>query len=269
MATDSFLKRFIHGWILSASLAVAGGVHAEVVLHGAGTRLDGNMEITSSLGESRGNNLFHSFSVFNVLTGESVVFSGQDNIRNVISRVTGGTSDITGLKASVIDGPVTLAIPGANLYFINPNGVIFGENGSINATGSVYLSTADVVRLADGGNFYADPAQNSVLTTADPVAFGFLSATPAPIELNGPWLGAPVTPSPVPPGKTFALVAGDIDIRDGAYGSAVILAPGATVSLASVASAGDAISGAGAVDLSGFQMLDKSGSPAAAEATST
>lgn len=255
VATDSFTKRFIHGWTLAAALAAAGGVHAEVVLDGPGTRLDGNIAITANLGESRGGNLFHSFSVFNVLTGESVVFSGPDTIRNVISRVTGGTSNLTGLKASVIDGPVSLAIPGANFYFINPNGVIFGEYGSIDATGSVYLGTADVVRLADGGSFYADPAQNSVLTTADPVAFGFLTGSPAPIELNGPWLGDPYTPSPVPPGKTFALVAGDIDIHDGAFGYAAILAPGATVSLASVASAGDAILGAGAVDLSGFPSL--------------
>ena len=255
MATDSFTKRFIHGWVLSASLAVAGGAHAEVVLHGSGTLLTGNIEITASLGETRGSNLFHSFSVFNVLTGESAVFSGPNSINNVISRVTGGTSDITGLKASLIDGPVSLAIPGANFYFINPNGVIFGENGSINATGSVYLSTADVVRLADGGSFYADPAKSSVLTMADPVAFGFLTANPAPIELNGPWLGAPYTASPVPPGKTFALVAGDIDIRAGEFGGSAIVAPGATVSLVSVASAGDVALGAGAPDLSGFPAL--------------
>ncbi len=247
-ATDSFSKRFIRGWALAAALAAAGSVHAEVVLDGPGTRLDGNIAITANLGESRGGNLFHSFSVFNVLTGESVVFSGPDTIRNVISRVTGGTSDLTGLKASVIDGPVSLAIPGANFYFINPNGVIFGENGSINATGSVYLGTADVVRLADGGSFYADPAQNSVLTTADPVAFGFLSDIPAPIELNGPYLG-------VEPGKTFALVAGDIDIGAGASYPTAIVAPGATVSLASVASRGDALLGAGPVDLSGFSSL--------------
>jgi len=248
VATDSFTKRFLHGWVLSASLAVAVVTHAEVVLNGSGQPLTGNIEIASDMGATRGSNLFHSFSVFNVLTGESVVFSGPDTIRNVISRVTGGTSDITGLKASVIDGPVSLVIPGANFYFINPNGVIFGEYGSIDATGSVYLGTADVVRLADGGSFYADPARNSVLTTADPVAFGFLTASPAPIELNGPYLA-------VPPGKTFALVAGDIDIGAGASYATAIVAPGATVSLASVASAGDARLGPGAVDLSGFPAL--------------
>lgn len=244
--------------VLVVLMALASGARSEVVLHGSGSRLEGNIEIGASLGEVRGSNLFHSFSVFNVLTGENAVFTGSDSIRNVISRVTGGTSDITGLKASIIDGPVSVAIPGANFYFINPNGVILAESGSIDASGSIYIGTADVVRLADGGAFYADPAQASVLTTADPAAFGFLTSSPSPVELNGPWLGAPYTPSPVLPGKTFALVGGDIEIRAGAFGGAAIVAPGATFSLASVASAGDAVlasGGNGSVDLSAIPAL--------------
>lgn len=257
LTTSSSTKRSIYGWALMAALVAMEDTHAEVVLQNSGMRLEGNIAITENLGDTRGGNLFHSFSVFNVLNGESAVFSGPNTIRNVISRVTGETSNLTGLKASIIDGPVSLTIPGANFYFINPNGIIFGEYGSIDATGSVYLGTADVVRFADGGSFYADPGQNSVLTTADPVAFGFLSENPAAIELNGPWMGAPYTSSPVPPGKTFALVAGDIDIRAGAFGGTAIIAPGATVSLASVASAGDAVLGSGAADLSAFTSLGK------------
>jgi filamentous hemagglutinin family protein len=238
-------------------LLVAGAVQAEVVFHGSGATLPGGeMVIEPSRGETRGNNLFHSFRVFNVLGGDAAVFVGPDGIRNVISRVTGGTSEITGLKASIIDGPLVVTIPGANFYLINPNGVIVGANGFFDVTGSVYLSTADAIKLGDGGVFYADPAKNSVLTTADPVAFGFLSPAPAPITLDGPWLGAPYTPAPVPPGKTFALVGGDIVIQAGIFGGAAIVAPGATVSLVSVASAGDAILGAGgAFDVGGFATL--------------
>ncbi len=243
------------GW-MAAVLAMAGGAHGEAVFTGSGAVLSGNIAVDATRGVVRGGNLFHSFSVFNVLTGETAVFTGPPEIRNVISRVTGGTSDITGLKSSLIDGPLSVAISGANFYFINPNGVVIGENGAFNVSGSVFLSTADSLRLADGGVFHADAAKNSVLTTADPVAFGFLSATPAPITLNGPWLGAPYTPAPVLPGKTFALVGGDIVIQAGAYGNAAIVAPGATVSLASVASAGEALIGAGGVlDLSGFATL--------------
>ncbi|MCB2006113.1 MAG: filamentous hemagglutinin N-terminal domain-containing protein, partial [Rhodoferax sp.] len=245
------------GWLLAAALASTGSLHAEIVFHGSGTTLPGaEMVIEASRGETRGSNLFHSFSVFNVLGGDAAVFVGPNGIRNVISRVTGGTSEITGLKASIIDGPLVVTIPGANFYFINPNGIILGANGFFDVSGSVYLSTADSVKLGESGVLFADPSKNSVLSTADPVAFGFLSPTPAPITLDGPWLGAPYTPAPVPAGKTFALVGGDILIQAGIFGGAAIVAPGATVSLASVASAGDARIGAGgAIDVSGFATL--------------
>ena len=242
--------------------AAAGATRAEAVFTGSGDKIEGNMAVDASRGVTRGTNLFHSFSVFNVLTGESAVFAGPNGIRNVISRVTGGTSDITGLKSTLIDGPLSVAIPGANFFFINPNGVVIGANGSFSATGSIYLSTADSLRLADGGVFHADPAKNSVLTTADPVAFGFLSANPAPITLNGPWLGAPYSATPVPPGKTFALVGGPIelgsafDVATQQFFNTAIVAPGATVSLVSVASAGEAVLlGAGAIDVSSFTTL--------------
>lgn len=238
-------------------LAMAGGLHAEVVFTGPGATLPGGeMVIEPSRGQTRGSNLFHSFSVFNVLGGDAAVFVGPDGIRNVISRVTGGTSEITGLKASIIDGPLVVTIPGANFYFINPNGIIIGANGFFDVSGSVYLSTADAIKLGENGVYFADPAGNSILTAADPVAFGFLSPAPAPITVDGAWLGAPYTPSPVPPGKTFALVGGDITIQAGIFGGAAIVAPGATVSLASVASAGDALLGPnGAIDLGGFATL--------------
>jgi haemagglutination activity domain. len=64
-------------WILLAMLATVGSVRAEVVLPGGGAPLTGNIEITQGMGTTQGGNLFHSFSVFNVLTGESVFFRGQ------------------------------------------------------------------------------------------------------------------------------------------------------------------------------------------------
>jgi len=255
MESRPFETKVAGRWLCALLLTSAFTAHGEVVFVGSGVTLSGDMAIGAAQGTTRGGNLFHSFSVFNVLGGESAVFQGPVGIRNVISRVTGGTSDITGLKSSLIDGPLSVAIPGANFYFINPNGVVIGANGSFQTSGSVYISTADSLRLADGGVFHADPARNSVLTTADPVAFGFLSATPAPITLDGPWLGPPYTPAPVLPGKTFALIGGDIVIQAGIFGGAAIVAPGATVSLASVASAGEALLGPGAIDVSGFATL--------------
>lgn len=243
--------------LLATGLLMTAVAQAEVVFSGSGATLSGDMAIDAAQGVQRGGNLFHSFRVFNVLGGERAQFDGPGGIRNVIARVTGGTSEITGLKSSLIDGPLVLAIPGASFYFINPNGVVFAENGFIDATGSVFVSTADSLRLADGGVFHADATKASVLTTADPVAFGFLSASPAPIMLQGPWMGAPYTPAPVPAGSTLALIGGAIDIVAGGFGNAAIVAPGASVLLASVAAAGEVLLTAGGVDVGALEALGR------------
>ena len=171
----------------------AGASHGEATFTGSGASISGDMAIDAAQGVVRGGNVFYSFSVFNIGRLESAVFTGPVDIRNVISRVTGTGS-------SLIDGPLSVAIPGANFFFINPNGVMFGAGASINVDGSAYFSTANSLRLADGGVFHADAAKASVLTSAEPVAFGFLSANPAPISVDGAQLF-----SPVPPGKTFAM----------------------------------------------------------------
>ncbi|MBI3989151.1 MAG: hypothetical protein HY347_06000 [candidate division NC10 bacterium] len=70
------------------------------------------------------------------------------------------------------------------------------------------MSTADFLRLADGGIFYATLAQGSVLTAAPPAAFGFLSGNPAGMAIQESVLQ-------VPEGKTLSVVAGDVQIRGG------------------------------------------------------
>ncbi|MGB0910984.1 MAG: filamentous hemagglutinin N-terminal domain-containing protein [Nitrospirales bacterium] len=131
--------------------------------------------ITQDLGRTVGNNLFHSFSEFSVQPDKSATFTGQDSIANIVSRVTGSNvSQIDGLLASTIDN--------ANLYLLNPNGVIFGENAQLDINGSFYTSNADIIRLGDDGLFYASLDESSVLTAAPPEAFGFLSSTSAIID---------------------------------------------------------------------------------------
>src|SRR5262249_31555911 len=132
----------------------------------------------------KGNNLFHSFSVFNILRQgtqqasglfvpqqESVTFTSPTTpggiaipITNVINRVTGSSSTFPLLKSSLIDGPLNSQIPGANFWFINPNGIIFGSNAVLPTTGSFHASTADYIRLADGNIFAATPSSSEVLT---------------------------------------------------------------------------------------------------------
>ena len=81
----------------------------------------GQIEIGADLGSRRGDNLFHSFEKFGIATGQTATFTGPGDIRNVISRVTGG-------EVSNIDGTLASKVGQADLYFLNPAGVMFGPN---------------------------------------------------------------------------------------------------------------------------------------------
>jgi len=208
--------------------------HAEVTLDGSlgpsgavgpGTLPDGTSTtylITDNLGTQVGGNLFHSFGKFNVDTNESATFTGPNSINNIIGRVTGGTQ-------SWIDGLLRSTIDGANLFLLNPAGMFFGPNATLNVKGSFHVSTADYLRFDDGERFYVNPAENSVLTVAPPQAFGFLSESPTRISIQESLLE-------VPEGETLSVVSGNIEIVGG-----TLRAPSGRLSLASVASSGEVI----------------------------
>src|SRR3954464_10213615 len=125
------------------------------------------VEIGANLGTRTGDNLFHSFEKFGIATGQSVTFTGPGTIRNVISRVTGG-------EVSNIDGTLRSTVGQADLYFLNPAGVIFGPNDQLDEPDSVHSSPAHELRLANGERFSALDKTGSGLTVAAPEAFGFL-----------------------------------------------------------------------------------------------
>lgn len=250
-------RRSLPVLLASASLVVSSlaPIQAEVVLSN-GTTLTGTITIDGNAGQTKGHNLFHTFSVFNILPAgpstsgmnvpaqESVTFTPPTAggtpvpITNVISRVTGGTSAYTLEKSSLIDGPLSSsAITGANFWFINPNGVIFGDNAVLDVGGSFYASTADYIKLSDGTIFAANPAAGELLTSAPPSAFGFLTNKPAAITVGS----AAFNVLAVPVGKTISLVGGTINIgRPDGSALALVAAPGGRLNLVSVASMGEA-----------------------------
>jgi filamentous hemagglutinin family protein len=190
------------GPLLLTALLAAGPVQAQIVTDGSvGPKVSlrgGEIKIGADLGTQRGDNLFHSFEKFGIATGQTATFTGPGTIKNVISRVTGG-------EVSNIDGTLASTVGQADLYFLNPAGVMFGPNATLDVPGSLHVSTAHELRFADGARFSALDKTGSGLTVAPPEAFGFLDRPPGRIGIEYSQLK-------VPTGRTVSLVGGDLDI---------------------------------------------------------
>jgi filamentous hemagglutinin family protein len=110
-------------------------------------------------GATRGTYLFHSFSEFNVGDGQQVYFSDPAGIETILTRVTGNNvSNILGTLG--VDGP-------ANLFLLNPRGVVFGPNARLDIAGSFVVSTGDRFTFPDGTEFSATNPQAPPLLTVN------------------------------------------------------------------------------------------------------
>ncbi len=160
------------GSLLGSLGQALGQVTVDTSFGNAGALSGPNFQIPDSLGKTIGSNLFHSFGEFNLQTGESATFTGPDSIHNILGRVTGD-------GVSSIDGLIRSEIAGANLYLLNPNGFLFGENAKVDVDGAFTISSRDRINLGKDGAFLARQPDKSVLTASPPQAFGFLGGNPA------------------------------------------------------------------------------------------
>lgn len=157
-------------------------------------------------GATRGANLFHSFEQFSVPTGGTAFFNNAASIQNIISRVTGGS-------VSNIDG-LLKANGAANLFLINPSGIIFGPNASLNIGGSFVGSTASSIKFADGTQFSViSPQTTPLLTVNVPIGLQF-GGNPGSIRNLSQAINSRgnIVGLQVPIGKTLALVGGDVQL---------------------------------------------------------
>ncbi|NEZ60131.1 filamentous hemagglutinin N-terminal domain-containing protein [Leptolyngbyaceae cyanobacterium CCMR0081] len=130
-------------------------------------------------GATRGVNLFHSFLEFNVDEGQRVYFANPVGIESILSRVTGeNPSNIFGLLG--VDG-------GADLFLLNPNGIVFGEGANFDIEGSFYGTTGDAIGLGEDGVFSAvEPGSSRLLRVNPSVLLGnYLTADSGDIESRG------------------------------------------------------------------------------------
>jgi filamentous hemagglutinin family protein len=116
-------------------------------------------------GAIRDSSLFHSFQEFNVSEGKAVYFTNPNNITNIFTRVTGSNpSNILG-KLGVLGN--------ANLFLLNPQGIVFGKNAQLDLRGSFFASTADSVVFNNGFEFSSSNPQAPLLTVNMPVGLRF------------------------------------------------------------------------------------------------
>lgn len=210
-------------WILSPLPTTAQIIPDQTLPVNSRTNLLGNTTQIEG-GTSAGNNLFHSFSEFSVITGQTAAFNNNPSVQNIISRVTGPTP-------SNINGKIK-ANGNANLFLLNSNGFLFGPNAKLDIGGSFLASTANSVSFENGGQFNSSVTKAApLLSVSAPIGLSFRSQTGNIIvqddghRLRGTG-GGPVTAFgvfgpglEVQPGKTLGLVGGGIKL-DGAVLSA-------------------------------------------------
>ncbi|MEO1430480.1 MAG: filamentous hemagglutinin N-terminal domain-containing protein [Cyanobacteria bacterium J06633_8] len=186
-------------------------------------------------GIQKGTNLFHSFKEFSIPTGSSATFQNSSAIENIINRVTGG-------NVSNIDGLIK-ANGSASVFFINPSGIVFGENARLDIGGSFLGTTAESILFEDGFEFSAVNAQSEPLLTIS-VPLGLqMGSNPGAIAIQGnghnlrggssrALTGSKgVSQINVNPGKTLALIGGMVTLDGG-----VITGEGANIEVGSVGS---------------------------------
>ncbi|MEM9118973.1 MAG: CHAT domain-containing protein [Cyanobacteria bacterium P01_F01_bin.56] len=193
-------------------------VQAESIVptaNGTGTQVTPNgtdHTITGGVTSADQQNLFHQFTEFHLLTGESATFVTDPAVLNVLSGVTSA-------NPSVIDGLLQVSGSNANLFLINPNGILLGPNAALNLQGSFTAVTSDQVNFATG-SFDLVGASDYVNLVGNPQSFSFSLEHPASVVNMGDLA--------VSPGASVVLLGGQV------LNTGTIAAPGGEIVISAV-----------------------------------
>ena len=207
-------------WVMTANCAFSQITPDKTLPNNSSVTINGStFNITG--GTQVGRNLFHSFQQFSVPTKGTASFNNAVDIRNIFSRITGGS-------VSNIDG-IIQANGAANVFILNPSGIVFGKNAQLNIGGSFVSSTFEALVWPNGAQLSAtNPGGPSSLLTLVGDPSGFLSSVRSPqsITSSGNTLQ-------VPTGQSLLLLGGNITLD-----SSKLSAPGGKIELAGVTGAG-------------------------------
>ncbi|MBD2195805.1 MULTISPECIES: two-partner secretion domain-containing protein [Calothrix] len=202
----SWQTKLVSAFVLSGAIftfsnmcALAQNITLDGTLAPQETLTGPNYLIPQRAGRTVGNNLFQSFGKFNLDTGEVAKFESSASIRNILARVTGGS-------LSSINGLIQIQGSNANLFLLNPNGIIFGPNAQLDIRGSFLASTANSFVFQNGSEFSAiHPQPPDLLAINVPIGLQYGGQQPGAIRLEGSLA--------VDPAKTITLVGGPITIQ--------------------------------------------------------
>ncbi|MBD1997192.1 S-layer family protein [Leptolyngbya sp. FACHB-541] len=183
-------------------------------------------------GTQRGSILFHSFLEFNIPEDRSVYFENPSGITHILSRITGNDrSEILGTLG--VGSPSALGT--ADLFLLNPNGILFGENAKLDTRGSFLASTADSLQFDDWEFSATDPQPIPTLVVNLPIGLQFGRAPQSIIHQAGRVADTneAVDGLQVQPGEALVLVGGDVRLT-----SSVLIAPGGRIELGGLAEPG-------------------------------
>ena len=217
----------------TAAPITSSGLNTQITLSTTPSTSTAQYNITG--GTRAGSNLFHSFGEFSVPSSTIANFLNESGstTANILGRVTGGN------VSNILGTIQTTGFGSANVFLMNPAGIVFGPTASLNIGGSVTFTTADYLRLGENGRFNSIPnaTSDALLSSAPVAAYGFLRSSPGSISVHGSQLT-------VSERQRISLFGGNISVESGQLESGIIQpahlsAPNGHINLAATQSPGE------------------------------